>query len=111
MAVGVAVAPAWTDEVVQAIPPDKLLAFIYVCDTLIKRLDAAKKAALIECQVAMEHAELQSIELQAEGHRFRYQQDSRNEFEDIPRFSPSHPHEGDHDVRWPAHRPVRQGAD
>ena len=82
-AVSIAVAPERTDDTVAAIPPDRLLAFIWTCDELIRRLHAAKKGAVIETQVAMEHGELPSVHLEVNGHTWRYQQDSKNEIDDV----------------------------
>ena len=83
-AVAIAVDPARTDDAVAAIPPDRLLAFLWVVDELIRRLNAAKKGAQIECQVAMEHGELPSVHLEVGGHNYRYQQSSKNEYDDVP---------------------------
>lgn len=81
-AVAIAIAPEGADEVVQAIPADRLLSFIWVCDELIRRLNAAKKGALIEAQVAMSNGELPSIDLEVEGKKYQLRQDSRNDFDD-----------------------------
>ena len=83
-AVAIAVAPEGADDVVSAIPPDRLLAFLWVCDELVRRLNAAKKGAIAETQVAMSNGELPSIDLEVAGHRFQYRQSSSNEYDDVP---------------------------
>lgn len=81
-AVAIAVAPERADDVVSAIPPERLLAFIWTCEELVRRLNAAKKGAIIEAQVAMSNGELPSVHLDVNGHRYRYQQASSNDFDD-----------------------------
>ncbi len=83
-AMAIAVAPEGSDDVVQAIPPDRLLAFIWVCDELVRRINSAKKGAMIEAAVALENGDLTDPRLSVNGHSYQFRQSSKNEFSDIP---------------------------
>ncbi len=83
-ATAMAVAPERMEDVISAIPPDKILGLLWWLDELIRRLHAARKGLLIEAEVAIGRGELPSMEVEVAGHRHRFQQDSRNDFDDVP---------------------------
>lgn len=82
-ALAIAIDPTGSDEAVQAIPADRLLAFIWVCDELVRRLNAAKKGAVIEATLALEHGEITDPRIAVGGSTFQLRQDSKNEYDNI----------------------------
>ena len=83
-AVAICVAPERTDDVVGHMEPERLVAFIWTCDELIRRLNAARKGALIEAVGAQSRGELLENTIVVGGHRHVLKQDERADWQDIP---------------------------
>lgn len=82
-AIAIIVAPENTDEVVQALPADQLLRFIFFCEEIVRRANAAKKGAIIEAVMAAQRGEISPL-LEVNGHRYELREDRRSDWDDIP---------------------------
>lgn len=77
------VAPAGMDEIIDALPPDRLLAVLWWVEEVIRRANALKKGLLIEAVMAVQRGETSPL-LEAGGHHYELREDHRSDWEDIP---------------------------